>query len=190
MKRLLACFFVVFTVLAYGQIDTVKIKNYSQIKPELRFWVEKINGCNQKYFLGKKLLVPQTLAVAEAYQGMPMEIADSLGRDSLILIDKKINRLGCYFGGKLLYWCPVTLGVKRMPTPSGSYKINGKYRMLISKKYGNIPMPYSLRFFGNYCIHQGPMPGRLASHGCVRVFKRDAIWLYNWAKIGVRIIIQ
>jgi hypothetical protein len=31
-------------------------------------------------------------------------------------------------------------------------------------------------------FHQYALPGRPASHGCVRLLKRDATWLYKWGE--------
>jgi hypothetical protein len=43
-------------------------------------------------------------------------------------------------------------------------------------------------------LHAYAMPGRPASHGCIRLLERDAIWIYDWgepwrlAPDGVRVL--
>ena len=39
--------------------------------------------------------------------------------------------------------------------------------------------------------HQYPsVPGYPASHGCIRIFDRDAIVMYHFATLGTRVVIR
>ena len=40
---------------------------------------------------------------------------------------------------------------------------------------------FNLANFQGVSMHQYALPGYPASHACVRLYKEDAIWLYNWA---------
>ncbi len=54
--------------------------------------------------------------------------------------------------------------------------------MHYSSKYENSPMPHSMFFYGGYAIHgtlEESQLGRPASHGCVRVSRSDAGYLYG-----------
>jgi len=54
--------------------------------------------------------------------------------------------------------------------------------MHYSSKYENSPMPHSMFFYGGYAIHgtdEESELGHPASHGCVRVSKRAAAYLYG-----------
>ncbi|MGO9017522.1 MAG: L,D-transpeptidase [Syntrophobacteraceae bacterium] len=42
----------------------------------------------------------------------------------------------------------------------------------------------SLNLFGDYFIHGGILPSYAASHGCIRMIYENAVFVYNWAKIG------
>jgi lipoprotein-anchoring transpeptidase ErfK/SrfK len=54
-------------------------------------------------------------------------------------------------------------------------------------------MPYYMPFYtSDYGFHGSPnVPGKHASHGCVRMFTSDAKWMNrNFAEKGTRVIIR
>ena len=67
-------------------------------------------------------------------------------------------------------------------TVTGCYRPTSLQTMHYSKKYHNSPMPHSIFFRGGFAIHgtlaEG-MLGRPASHGCVRVSRANAAYLFN-----------
>lgn len=82
-------------------------------------------------------------------------------------------------------------------TPTGSFRIqsmggagcrSGKYPL----GRGGAPMPYCMFFSRNYAIHGSPhVPRRNVSHGCIRVRKRDARWLFhNFIRIGTKVVVK
>jgi hypothetical protein len=101
-----------------------------------------------------------------------------------IVIDRRRRILRLFKNGILLRQYPVAVGKPLTPTPPGYWRIIGKG--LWGKQFGghfmrlNIPM-------GVYGIHGTDMPSSIAkavSHGCVRMFSRDARELYNLVPIG------
>lgn len=92
--------------------------------------------------------------------------------------------------GKLLRSGPISSGKKGYRTPTGVFRVLGKARSVYSEKY-RARMPFALRFRGNkYFIHQGRLPGYPQSHGCVRLLKKDAQFLFAKASVGDRVIIR
>jgi len=162
-------------------------REFTQIDTNLAISLERINGLDRKYFGNYWLLVPPDSVSASNYCPLLIWRWDLITLDRLILINRAQNLLGVYQQGALIYWAPITRGRKLSYTLPGKFNIIAKSRMMRSRKYGNVPMPYSLQVFGNICIHQGPMVGRPASHGCIRLFRRDAIWLYNWTQLGTKV---
>lgn len=78
-------------------------------------------------------------------------------------------------------------------TPRGSYKVIWKAYKYDSKKYpstnGKRNMDRALFFTSEgHALHLGNVRGY--SHGCVRVQKYDADFLYEWADYNTKIIIQ
>jgi lipoprotein-anchoring transpeptidase ErfK/SrfK len=52
-------------------------------------------------------------------------------------------------------------------------------------------MPYAVCFNNaGYFLHQQSLPGRPASHGCVRLLISDAKMIFNWLEKGDQIIIK
>lgn len=56
---------------------------------------------------------------------------------------------------------------------------------------GGAPMPYCMYFNEAQALHGSPHMARgNISHGCVRMYPRDARWMrYNFAQIGTKVII-
>lgn len=99
-----------------------------------------------------------------------------------VRVDVSKQRMLVYVEGELAYNWPVSTGRKGFSTPHGTYRPKRMTRMHFSRKYNNAPMPYSVFFRGGYAIHGTNATGRLgrrASHGCVRLSKRNARELYH-----------
>jgi|GEM_PF-2028451 len=76
----------------------------------------------------------------------------------------------------------------------GEFTILDKTLRRWSKSY-SVWMPYALHYYGGHYIHATEpsnyhLLGTPASHGCVRLSETDAAWLYNWARVGDRIVIE
>lgn len=97
-------------------------------------------------------------------------------------------------------WCPDVR--KPCHTVTGTFTISRKYnRWAVSslfplarqgKKAGGAPVPYFMRFSPGYGLHaSSTVPGRHASHGCVRLFFEDAEWLNrDFAEIGTTVMVR
>src|SRR3989344_3870036 len=115
-------------------------------------------------------------------------------KSRFVLIDLQQQAFGAYENGKLAFWGPISSGRRKFETPEGNFKILQKDKKRISKSYpkpnGGTPMPYALKFYGDYWIHAGPLPGKPDSHGCVRLMEEDARKLFQWVavKTPVKII--
>src|SRR5882757_1141846 len=85
---------------------------------------------------------------------------------------------------------PVSTGMKGHPTPMGVFSIIQKHRLHHSNIYSNAPMPYMQRItWSGVAMHAGVLPGYPASHGCIRMPRAFAIKMWNWTKMGARVII-
>ena len=78
-------------------------------------------------------------------------------------------------------------------TPRGRFSAQRLARMHFSKKYHNSPMPHSIFFSGGYAIHGTNATrslGHPASHGCIRISRKNAATLYAMVlRDGARISI-
>jgi hypothetical protein len=95
-----------------------------------------------------------------------------------------------YSNGARVAQGPVSTGVPGRPTPTGVFSIIQKDRFHHSNLYSNAPMPYMERItWSGVALHEGPLPGYPASHGCIRMTHDFAARLWVIAKLGVRVIV-
>jgi lipoprotein-anchoring transpeptidase ErfK/SrfK len=111
---------------------------------------------------------------------------------------------------------PIASGKRSHPTPTGSYTILSMKRDHSSNLYGRVldaegnvvksmadvrtaeipeggafvgsPMPFWLRLTNDGIgLHVGHLPGRPASHGCVRLPRRAASLIFDRVQVGTRV---
>src|SRR5258705_2385526 len=76
------------------------------------------------------------------------------------------------------------------PTPMGVFSVIQKHKLHHSNIYSNAPMPYMQRItWSGVAMHAGVLPGYPASHGCIRMPTAFAQKMWNWTKLGARVIV-
>ncbi len=158
-----------------------------KIAPE-KHWeiIKKVNRIDEKHLiLGKTIFIPNNLAKALRFCPVPKNLIKAEDFNRILCVFLDIQYFGAYEKGKLLFWGPISSGKKGHETPKGKYKAIWKAKEYSSKKHNNSPMPYSINYScAGHFIHQQSLPGRPASHGCVRLLMRDAKKIFYWVKIG------
>ena len=99
-----------------------------------------------------------------------------------VSVDIGSQRMHVYVNGALRHTWLVSTGRGKYRTPTGSYRPQRLERSWYSRKYNGAPMPHSIFFRGGYAIHgtnQSRALGRRASHGCVRLSRRNAARLFS-----------
>ena len=87
-----------------------------------------------------------------------------------IMISIKSQRVAVYSDGVLAAKSNVSTGVPEHPTPTGVFSVIQKNRHHRSNIYSGAPMPFMQRItWSGIAMHQGALPGRPASHGCIRL---------------------
>lgn len=85
---------------------------------------------------------------------------------------------------------PVSTGMKGHATPMGVFSIIQKHKMHHSNIYSGAPMPFMQRItWSGVAMHAGVLPGYPASHGCIRMPMAFAAKMWNWTKMGARVIV-
>jgi lipoprotein-anchoring transpeptidase ErfK/SrfK len=85
---------------------------------------------------------------------------------------------------------PVSTGMKGHPTPMGVFSIIQKHKLHHSNIYSGAPMPFMQRItWSGVAMHAGVLPGYPASHGCIRMPIAFAVKMWNWTRMGARVII-
>lgn len=105
------------------------------------------------------------------------------------------QRMRAWQGDLLVLDTNVSTGRSGHATPKGSYTAGPlKTPLLISYKYNNARMPWSVQIRGDIVIHgYTSVPPRAASHGCVRVpltGANPAKWFYDWVDVGTPIEVR
>jgi lipoprotein-anchoring transpeptidase ErfK/SrfK len=105
----------------------------------------------------------------------------------IVSIDRQ--RVTLFAGGEPFASSTISSGTLSHPTPLGVFSVIQKRRRHVSNLYG-APMPYMQRLtWSGTAMHQGPLPGYPASHGCIRLPKEFAQLLWKATRIGARVIV-
>ena len=106
-----------------------------------------------------------------------------------IVISIDAQRASLYAGGTLVRQSSISSGTPEYPTPMGVFSILQKNRHHVSNIY-HVPMPFMQRItWSGIALHQGPLPGYPASHGCIRLPLDFAELLWKTTRIGARVIV-
>ena len=173
----------VAVVTAAGTIGTA---SYAQAA--LHYWSESDGGFSrpappvQQRRPGprrqaKKIEVPEK--ESSKPQG-PLIIAISINRQNLRVYD----------ANGFFAETPISTGMKGHPTPMGVFSIIQKHKLHHSNIYSGAPMPYMQRItWSGVAMHAGVLPGYPASHGCIRIPMAFAMKMWNWTKMGARVVV-
>jgi len=107
-----------------------------------------------------------------------------------IIVNIGTQKVTLYSNGVRVAQGPVATGMPGHPTPQGVFSIIEKDRYHHSNIYSGAPMPFMQRItWSGVALHAGVVPGYPASHGCIRLPTAFAIKMWNWTKMGARVII-
>ena len=137
--------------------------------------------------IGDTVVVPDVVADdMRAYSVFPQLWIGAEDIPKIVVISNAQQAYACYENGKMVRFAPCNTGTESKPTLPGRYAINWKERLRISSLNENWKLPFNLNFhlYAGNAFHQYYMPGRPASHSCVRQFMDDAEWLFNWVELG------
>jgi lipoprotein-anchoring transpeptidase ErfK/SrfK len=108
----------------------------------------------------------------------------------IISISISQQRMRIYDSNGLFAESPVSTGMPGHPTPMGVFSVIQKHKFHHSNIYSGAPMPFMQRItWSGVAIHAGVLPGYPASHGCIRMPMAFAVKMWNWTKMGARVII-
>ena len=116
----------------------------------------------------------------------------------LIEIDKSGQRMIVSQDGVRIHVWPVSTGLRRYDTPSGSYTPFRMEKDHFSREWDDAPMPHSIFFTTKgHAIHGTDHVrnlGRPASHGCVRLDRQNAATLFSLVRqegmANVRVVLS
>jgi L,D-transpeptidase catalytic domain len=107
-----------------------------------------------------------------------------------IIVSIADQHVTLYSNGVRVVQSPVSTGVAGHPTPMGVFSVIQRDRYHRSNIYSNAPMPFMQRItWSGIAMHEGPLPGHPASHGCIRLTHDFAARLWVSSKLGARVIV-
>src|SRR5882724_842585 len=110
----------------------------------------------------------------------PLIIAVSIGK----------QRVKVYDARGVFAEAPVSTGMAGHSTPMGVFSVLQKHKLHHSNIYSNAPMPYMQRItWSGVALHAGVLPGYPASHGCIRMPMGFAVKMWNWTRMGARVVV-
>jgi lipoprotein-anchoring transpeptidase ErfK/SrfK len=105
-----------------------------------------------------------------------------------IVVSVPAQRAYVYRGGILIGTSTISTGRAGHPTPIGKFDILQKNHRHVSNLYNNAPMPFMQRLtWDGIALHAGEIPGRPASHGCIRLPLEFARLLFGVTRIGASV---
>ena len=105
-----------------------------------------------------------------------------------IVISLPLQRVYVFRGGRLIGISTTSTGRAGHETPTGSFNILQKRREHYSNLYDNAPMPFMQRLtWDGIALHAGDLPGRPASHGCIRLPTAFARHLFAVTELGGKV---
>jgi len=157
--------------------------------------VQRINRININLSKDMILAVPKNLDQLSIYDIAPFPRFIPATGEKNIYVDQKKLAWGAYNEeGELVWWGPVSAGTGNCSaeqggclTPTGTFRIIRKndetcvstvFPKRTNGQSGGALMPYCMHFWRGYALHGSEsVPGKPASHGCIRLFVQDARWL-------------
>lgn len=175
---------VVAIVTAAGVIGVT-----SQAEAEIYYWRDSTPG-----FWWRGPTAPQRRQRALHHADKKSAIAEKESAKPqgplIISISIAQQKMRIYDANGFFAETPVSTGMPGHPTPMGVFSVIQKHRFHHSNIYSGAPMPYMQRItWSGVAIHAGVLPGHPASHGCIRMPMAFAIKMWNWTKMGARVVI-
>lgn len=181
---------------ANAQYECVKVESsqsWETMFPDetQRDLVQRVNRNYNYLWKGKVLAVPRDLAHITLLDLSPFPHTIQGETEKLVIVDQDKLAWAAYDAqGQLVKWGPIASGRDKCPDSNRACRtLTGIYRVFSKENEkcrsdvfpigkGGAPMPYCMYFHKGFALHgSADMPGYRASHGCVRMFTRDAKWL-------------
>ena len=132
-----------------------------------------------------EIIVPDPWLEDElAYSPLPAEWPWAASMPKALIVHQPAQVFGAYEFGRLVRWGPVSTGRKETPTPAGSFNLTWKSKSRRSTDNDAWLLKWYFNFINSRGVsfHEFDLPGAAASHACVRLLTRDAMWLYDWGE--------
>jgi lipoprotein-anchoring transpeptidase ErfK/SrfK len=160
----------------------------SQAEAALYYWSDSDGGYSHP---GPP--VQQRRPKARNHQAKKTEVPEKESKPQgplVISISIAKQHLRVYDANGFFAETPISTGMQGHPTPMGVFSVIQKHKLHHSNIYSGAPMPYMQRItWSGVAMHAGVLPGYPASHGCIRMPMGFAVKMWNWTKMGARVVV-
>ena len=112
------------------------------------------------------------------------------GEPLIAVVSLRQQRIVVYDADGWILRAPVSSGQRGRETPAGVFSVIQKNAEHYSNLYDDAYMPHMQRItWSGIALHGGVLPGRPASHGCVRMPFDFAERLFDVTRLGLRVIV-
>ena len=160
-----------------------------RFSPEQLGVLEKLNRRDLEHLARlTEILVPDPWPAGMeddlAFSPLPAEWPWAVSLPKALIVHQPAQVFGAYEFGKLVRWGPVSTGRKETPTPAGSFNLTWKSKSRRSTDNDAWLLKWYFNFINSRGVsfHEFDLPGAAASHACVRLLTRDAMWIYDWGE--------
>jgi hypothetical protein len=165
------------------------IGSASHAEAALHYWSDFDPG-----YYRPELIVPQQRQKARHRQTKKTRVPEneSAKPQGPLIIAISIDRqnLRIYDANGFFAETPISTGMRGHPTPMGVFSVIQKHKFHHSNIYSGAPMPYMQRItWSGVAMHAGVLPGYPASHGCIRMPMAFAMKMWNWTRMGARVVV-
>lgn len=167
------------------RIEGGPLRELARFKPNELGLLEKLNRADRKHLPRlDRVVVPSEWRSELEFSPFPATYAAAATMPKLLVVDQPSQAFAAYEHGRLVYWGPTSTGRQAKPTPSGRYDLNWRARTRTSTLSGEWRLNWYFNFhnFRGLAFHEFDLPGTPASHACVRLLARDAMWIYQWGQ--------
>ena len=132
---------------------------------------------------GDTLTAPDSALGFERLSPFPDRLAGLDSVPKLVLVSRHVQAFAAYERGARVRWGPTSTGRQELQTPLGLLHTNWRSRKRTSTFNDEWQLEWYLNMdnYSGVSMHEYELPGRPASHSCVRLAEDDAIWMYRWA---------
>ena len=153
--------------------------------PQERYTILALNRLDAKNRRNADtLVIPAEIdSTLMSYSPFPIQL-DVLSKvKKFVIFSYPIQAYGVYSNGNLVKWGPTSMGKKSAQTTRGLTFANWKKKLAIStvKSEWKLPYNFNIHNLGGIGWHEYDLPGYPASHSCLRLLRKDAMWLYSYA---------
>ncbi len=146
--------------------------------------VLKLNRIDISHARRGNLIVPDSIGEELSYAPFPARLPSLDSVPKFIVVSRRVQAFGAYENGTLVRWGPTSTGKQETPTDTGLFFTNWRSKQAISTEDSTwvLNWYFNIMAVKGVAFHEYDLPGRPASHGCVRLLEEDAHWIYDWAE--------